>query len=500
MAKTIDYSKEKIDSLLRHIYDGEITPTNLPTDLYKSISENLKDSLYKGFGKNIDKLSPDNPQYELLASLRDNIEMFSAAKTFQVVNELHQLANTTEGKVYEEQAAGIFALYNDTWQETEANTATALAQSAEKWDEIERNKEALPYLKWNAVVDGSTDEECLALDGLCLPVDDPFWEGSNPPLHWGCRCLLEQIDNEKEVSSEAEKKEAEATIDHHADELFNFNAWKEQKIFPEDHPYFDVPKEYTAFAKENFGLPMSEDSTLPSSLSSNSVDGVLTLKRQQLHEDIIQGMDKGAVQKENPIVYMNGGGPASGKSAVTEGIAKRPDKIFNIDSDEIKKELPEYNKMLEKKDFGAANFVHEESSMISMDALKYGIDKKYDVLLDGTGDGTYESLQTKINFMKSNGAKVVADYVTLDTGLAWKIQQKRALETGRDVPEAILRRTHANVSMVVPQAIKDGLYDEFRLWDTNIKGKARLVCELKNGKFEILKPDLWQDFLNKAKP
>lgn len=31
----------------------------------------------------------------------------------------------------------------------------------------------------------------VALDGLCLPADDPFWETHYPPNGWGCQCYVE---------------------------------------------------------------------------------------------------------------------------------------------------------------------------------------------------------------------------------------------------------------------------------------------------------------------
>lgn len=257
MAKGIKYTQADIDSLIVKIYEGDITAEELPIDLYTAIADGLKKKLYDGYGAKLAELEEGTPEFELLASLRDNVYMFSGAKTFQVVNELEALANQSlTVEQYQEQARGIVALYTDTWQETEENTSEAMAQAADKWNEIEQNKDALPYLRFNALSDANVDEECLAMDGITLPVDDPLWDTHSPPLHWNCRCLLEQLD--AEPSTEKEVTEARETVDDHISDLFLMNPGKTGLVFPEDHPYFNVPKQYEKLAQENFNLPIPE--------------------------------------------------------------------------------------------------------------------------------------------------------------------------------------------------------------------------------------------------
>ena len=65
-------------------------------------------------------------------------------------------------------------------------------------------------------------------------------------------------ESDKEVTPTAEKNSTFAAVDKEMDDTFKFNPGKERAIFSEDHPYFQVPKEDVAFAKENFGLPIPE--------------------------------------------------------------------------------------------------------------------------------------------------------------------------------------------------------------------------------------------------
>lgn len=67
---------------------------------------------------------------------------------------------------------------------------------------------------------------------------------------------------------------------------------------------------------------------------------------------------------------------------------------------------------------------------------------------------------------------------------------------------------HKNVSILVPQAIKLGLYDEFTLWDTNGVsyskdgkqiGKPKKIASAVGKKLKIHDKVAWQKFLDKGK-
>ena len=61
-----------------------------------------------------------------------------------------------------------------------------------KWQEIEKTKGILPYLRYSAIVDPNTSEICLPLDGVVAPVDDPIWDKILPLNHFNCRCVILQ--------------------------------------------------------------------------------------------------------------------------------------------------------------------------------------------------------------------------------------------------------------------------------------------------------------------
>jgi len=64
--------------------------------------------------------------------------------------------------------------------------------------------------------------------------------------------------------------------------------------------------------------------------------------------------------------------------------------------------------------------------------------------------------------------------------------------------QAYVRQVHASISEVVPKAVKNGLFNEFALYDTNVAGKIRLVASAKGKKLVVHDEALWKRFLAKA--
>lgn len=63
-----------------------------------------------------------------------------------------------------------------------------LAQASMRKRDFDRSSAIMPLRRTWCVNDGRTDPEHLALDGVILPCDHPFWERWSPPLGMDCRC------------------------------------------------------------------------------------------------------------------------------------------------------------------------------------------------------------------------------------------------------------------------------------------------------------------------
>lgn len=249
----------KVEELLAGIYDGSITEYDLPESLYLQFAEILKKAVYKGYGGALKDFEPGGTDYELLAELRENVYMFSAAKTFQEVKEISSLLVGDNGELrsaqeFNELGRATYELWNDVWGETERNTAIGQAQNAVKWNQIEAEKTVLKVLRYTTTENAC--DICSPLEGFTAPVDDPAWDAIAPMNHFGCLCVLEQLE------------EGETTKNHSAivedtigkmNPTFIMNPGKDKVIFSDAHPYFDVAKKDKGFAEKNFGLPIPDE-------------------------------------------------------------------------------------------------------------------------------------------------------------------------------------------------------------------------------------------------
>ena len=189
---------------------------------------------------------------------------------------------------------------------------------------------------------------------------------------------------------------------------------------------------------------------------------------------------------------------------VDSGLLPHPKDALVIDPDKLKSKIPEYKAMIESGRKGliakAANFVHEESSLLGKSIQAEAYRKGIGVVLDGVNGGSLEKVSKKIDGIRAaSGKKVRADYVTLDTDLSLKLAQARAGKTGRVVPENFIKESNRNIAELIPQLIDEKVFDELYLWDTNVNGTPRLILKMINGKLEVIEPELYQNFLNKAK-
>jgi len=249
------YTDGQLKRLLTDIHSGVITEMNLPEPLYKALGEYYTKAVYQGFGNTLKNVSTANE--ELLTDLRENVWLFSAAKTYQFTKAATDALTDENGKIqpfnkFYAQGQDIAGTYLDSWAKAEYTTAIGQSQMAKQWASIEANKDILPMLTFST--DGNACPECDPFDGLTAPVDNPIWDVATPLLHFNCMCILIPSDD---ATPWEQSKIDDLPVDDNIPEDFQNNPGKTGEIFPPSHPYFeDVPK---GEAKRNFGFNVPEN-------------------------------------------------------------------------------------------------------------------------------------------------------------------------------------------------------------------------------------------------
>jgi SPP1 gp7 family putative phage head morphogenesis protein len=150
-----------------------------------------------------------------------------------MVQELRVLKATGLKRTdWEKKAATILRRHNRTWLKAELQATTASAQAAESWQHFQRRAYLYPNLKYVTAGDERVRQSHRVLDGIVRPVNDLFWNTHTPPLGWGCRCKLIQVDEPvTEAPDLGDLKIAKG---------FDQNPGKTFKLFGDNHPYFNV--------------------------------------------------------------------------------------------------------------------------------------------------------------------------------------------------------------------------------------------------------------------
>lgn len=226
------------------------------------------------------------------------------------------------------------------------------------------------------------------------------------------------------------------------------------------------------------------------SLSGNmGADGKLTPKREKVHRQIIDEHFEGKrpVQGQ-PTITLLGGGSASGKDSIF-GVkeSKKDDHTVVIDPDDIKQKLPHFAEASNASD-KAAGFYHEESSALAKRTASVSYDEGYDTIYNGTGDGSRNSLKSKIDEARAKGYRVEGKYATVDTEEAVRRNRQRYLnavargENPRLVSDDEVRKIHKNVTNRLVEFAPQ--FDYVELWDNNgAVGQTTLIATGGGGKW-----------------
>lgn len=195
--------------------------------------------------KELDNLSvkQDIPE-DLVSTLKKNVFFFSGFKTHHELTEASRMLQSEDGgfkpfeKFYQDVKA-IDNTYNRNYLKAEYNFATASTQMAVKWKEWEKSADRYD-LQYRTAGDDRVREEHEALDGITLPMTDPFWNEYLPPMGWNCRCTAVRVRKGKYPTSDSDEaiQKGKNCTSKPKQQIFRFNPGKQEKIFPPKHPYF----------------------------------------------------------------------------------------------------------------------------------------------------------------------------------------------------------------------------------------------------------------------
>lgn len=231
-----DFINQLALALAQGIHKTRGSGQRLDARLAMAYAEKLWSGGTEGYGKELHQVDWDTPDAEMLRSIARNTYQFAAAKTKQQLRDLNRALLNEKGKLRSWQEFKAEALLingtHSRWLKAEYDMAVASSQMAAKWVRAQEDKDAMPLLQFDAVMDKRTTQTCRSLDGVVRPVDDPFWNTWYPPNHWGCRSDVRSLAG-------GPVTDMDKVITPDIPVPFQTNLAKSGWLFPADHPYWE---------------------------------------------------------------------------------------------------------------------------------------------------------------------------------------------------------------------------------------------------------------------
>ena len=198
-------------------------------------------------GVYLQALDDSSIQYEIPAEMRQSLEqdifIFSGFKTYHQLKEASELLRDSQGRVksfnqFYQDVSAIRNKYNRNWLHAEYNFAISSAQMASHWAEYQQDEE-MANLQYRTALDDKVRPEHAALEGVTLPMSDPFWDTAFPPNGWNCRChVIPVLKEDFPLSNSQRAQDAYDDMTQGKASIFRYNPGKEGVIFPPHHPYY----------------------------------------------------------------------------------------------------------------------------------------------------------------------------------------------------------------------------------------------------------------------
>lgn len=201
-----------------------------------------------------------------------------------------------------------------------------------------------------------------------------------------------------------------------------------------------------------------------------------TPEREALRARIVDSFFEGKTPSASPTTTVMAGGGGAGKGTIKRALIEtgvlEPSNAIDVDPDEIKAMLPEYDALIALGDSRAAATVHEESSMLAERVMARALEGGFDLVVDKTMSKSKTGNEI-IDQSQSLGRAVRMFGVTIDPRVAVVRALRRAEATGRFVPIGTLLSAHKGFAGAVGGYLEK--VDEAILFD-NSTGTPRVIA------------------------
>lgn len=226
-----------------------------------------------------------------------------------------------------------------------------------------------------------------------------------------------------------------------------------------------------------------------------------SLPRRALHAALVRffmGSARPVAPGEQPVIVAMAGGGGAGKSTILNALRSRGEfdisNAVQVNADDIKELIPEYETLRAMGDSRAAAIVHEESSHVSTLLMQRAMPDAgkgpfYNILFDGTLSNGPKSL-TLIARWKATGYHVRIVGVTIDPKEAIIRAFLRARTSGRWVPLAVLAEAHNGFNEHIKEYSR--VADSYNLFD-NTPPEAHEIAQKTSteAQLSIVNPQYW---------
>ena len=275
-------------------------------------------------GVYLQALDDKSIQYEIPAEMRQSLEqdifVFSGFKTYHQLKEASELLRDSQGRVksfnqFYQDVSAMRGKYNRNWLHAEYNFAVSSAQMASHWAEYQQDDE-MANLQYRTALDDKVRPGRAALEGVTLPMSDPFWDTAFPPNGWNCRChVIPVLKEDFPLSNSQRAQDAFDDMTQGKASIFRYNPGKEGVIFPPHHPYYGKR-----------GYKHCLNPHLATSLGDNLecdihgvLEGIDDLEQEQVRAKENIDQCKKEIDKYNGVIVESGDSVASGSLTLLRG-------------------------------------------------------------------------------------------------------------------------------------------------------------------------------------